>query len=44
MRQHQLNPVVESVIAGIIGLAIGAAIMLGYGYRSEEHTSELQSQ
>ena len=32
MRLHQLNPVVESVIAGIIGLAIGAAIMLGYGY------------
>ena len=32
MRLHQLNPVVESVVAGIIGLAIGAAIMLAYGY------------
>jgi len=32
MRLHQLNPVVESVVAGIIGLVIGAAIMLVYGY------------
>ncbi len=28
----QLNPVTESVIAGLIGLAIGAVIMLVYGY------------
>ncbi len=28
----QLNPVAESVIAGLIGLAIGAVIMLVYGY------------
>ena len=28
----QLNPVAESVIAGLIGLAIGAVIMLMYGY------------
>ena len=28
----QLNPVAESVVAGLIGLAIGAVIMLVYGY------------
>ena len=27
-----MNPVAESVIAGLIGLAIGAVIMLVYGY------------
>ena len=32
MHLRQLNPVVESVVAGIIGLVIGAAIMFGYGY------------
>ena len=32
MRLRQLNPVVESVVAGIIGLVIGAAIMVVYGY------------
>ncbi len=32
MHLRQLNPVVESVVAGIIGLVIGAAIMLVYGY------------
>ena len=29
---RQLNPVAESVIAGLIGIAIGAVIMLVYGY------------
>jgi len=29
---RQLNPVAESVIAGVIGIAIGAVIMLVYGY------------
>ncbi len=32
MHLRHLNPVVESVVAGIIGLVIGAAIMLVYGY------------
>ena len=27
-----LTPIIESALAGVIGLAIGAVIMLGYGY------------
>ena len=28
----RLNPITESLLAGVIGLVIGALIMLGYGY------------
>ena len=28
----RLHPIIESVLAGVIGLMIGAVIMLGYGY------------
>ena len=31
----RLHPIIESMLAGVIGLMIGAVIMLGNGYNPE---------